>query len=75
MKKLIIELLHLFCGADNRLSIRRVMASAAFVRFLKLECNGASEAYIWALVFLIGAMLGMTTYQNMKMNQSNTPEQ
>lgn len=70
--KLLTNIYNLFCGKDGQLSIRRIMAAGAFWRFIALDCQTPAQDYIWALVFLIGAMLGMTTYQNMKMNSTPT---
>lgn len=74
--KLLTNLYGIFCGKDGQLSIRRIMAAGAFWRFIALDCQTPAQDYIWALVFLIGAMLGMTTYQNIatKMNQNTTAE-
>jgi hypothetical protein len=61
---------HLFTGKDNKWSIRRIMAGGAFLKFILMSCEtGSSDAYIWALVALIGGLLGLTTLQNMKANE------
>ena len=61
---------HLVTGKDGQWSIRRWMALAAFIKFMFMKCEtSASETYIWALVALIGGLLGLTTLQNMKANE------
>jgi len=62
------NILEIFLGADKHWSIRRVLAFAGFIRFISY--SGEVEAYIWALASLIAALLGLTTWQNIKQREN-----
>lgn len=67
----------MFCSKDGQLSIRRVLAvvfAGALVHMGILHittCKEVQEAFIWAFVSLIVALLGLTTWQNLKDNFPN----
>lgn len=74
------DLYELLCGKDSKLSLRKVLAvlfSGALIHMGILHivrCTNVQEAFIWAFVSLIVALLGLTTWQNLKDNfKDNEP--
>lgn len=76
-RKFAKDLYLMFCSKDGQLSIRRVLAvvfAGALVHMGILHittCKEVQEAFIWAFVSLIVALLGLTTWQNLKDNFPN----
>jgi len=59
-------------GKDGQYSIRRIFAVLGLYKFLSLSCvaGDVNDAYIWALVSLIAALLSLTTFQNVRENDN-----
>jgi len=74
VKRILRELYLMFCGKDGKLSIRRVLAVVFSTGLIHLSiihvtsCREVQEAFIWGFISLIVALLGLTTWQNLKEN-------
>lgn len=77
LKKFLEDLYFMMCGKDGQISIRRFLAlvfSAGLIHlsFLHIsKCREVQEAFIWGFISLIVALLGLTTWQNLKDNFKN----
>lgn len=78
MKKIINYLRPIWEGNDGKPSIRRILALVFAAGLIHLSilhitsCQTVQEAFIWGFISLIVALLGLTTFQNLKeLNGSN----
>lgn len=72
LKKFLEDLYFMLCGIDGRISIRRFLAMVFAVDLISLsiihikDCKPVQEAFIWGFISMIVALLGLTTWQNLK---------
>lgn len=77
LKKVVNDLYFMFCSKDNKLSIRKVLATLFSAGLLHMSilhitnCREVQEAFIWGFISLIVALLGLTTWQNLKDNHNS----
>lgn len=65
------EILEIWKGKDNKLSIRRIFSTMSFLTYLiiciysVIDCKGVNENIVWSLLTASLSLLGLTTVQNM----------
>jgi hypothetical protein len=71
-KKFLEDLYFMLCGKDGQIFIRRFLAvvfSAALIHLYIFHITNnkeVQEAFIWGFISMIVALLGLTTWQNLK---------